>query len=256
MLKLLIVDGAEDFRSALAQTLKDRYIVRTCSDGEGALAVVRSFLPDIMVLDLAIAGLDGLSLIQIITESREKPVILATTRFISDYVLEASSRIGVDYMMLKPCNTRAVAARLSDMVHSRRPPVISRPDPQVSVSNLLLVLGIGSNRKGYHYLRAAIPLYAKDPSQSMTKELYPDVAKICQSDAKRVERSMRDAIEKAWENRDDQIWKLYFASGSSGEVQKPTNSVFISRLADCLFRERESEDNNGNTLKLQAENMP
>ena len=120
----------------------------------------------------------------------------------------------------------------------------------------MLTLGVRTKLDGYTYLLDAIPMVLREPGISLTKELYPDVAKICQSDAKRVERSMRDAIEKAWENRDDQIWKLYFASGSSGEVRKPTNSVFISRLADCLFRERESEDNDGNTLKLQAEDMP
>jgi two-component system response regulator (stage 0 sporulation protein A) len=168
-------------------------------------------------------------------------VILATTRFLSDYVQEASSRIGVDYMIMKPCNIKAVTARLADMVHFRKPPEVIRPDPQVSVSNLLLVLGIGSNKKGYHYLRTAIPLYAKDPDQSMTKELYPAVAKLCQSDSKRVERSMRDAIEKAWENRDEQIWKLYFPCSNTGSVRKPTNSVFISRLADCLFREQTAD---------------
>jgi len=242
MLKLLIVDSADDFRAALTHTLKEKYIVRSCPDGEEALSIARTFLPDILVLDLAIAGLDGLSLLQIITESREKPIILATTRFFSDYVLEASGRIGVDYMMLKPCNLRAVTARLEDMVQSRRQPEVLRPDPQVSVSNVLLVLGIASNKRGYQYLREAIPLYARDPHQSMTKELYPEVAKRCMSESKCVERSMRDAIEKAWKKRDDHIWKLYFPCSSQGEIRKPTNSMFISRLADCLFRDNMSAE--------------
>lgn len=242
MFKLLIVDGTDDFRTAMAQALKDRYIVRTCGDGEAALEYVRAFLPDILILDLTLPGVDGLSLIQIISESQIKPVILATTRFNSDYVLEASSRIGVDYMMLKPCNIRAITTRLEDLVNSRQPRELVRPDPRVTVANLLLVLGIGTNRKGYNCLREAIPIYARDTHQSITKELYPAVAKACNAGPVQVERSMRVAIEKAWLNRDDQIWRLYFSPRADGTIHKPTNSEFISRLADYLILKQDSLD--------------
>lgn len=235
MQKLLIVDATEEFRSALADAAKGIYIVRTCGDGEEALELAATFAPDILVLDLTVSGMDGLSLAQILSQGPVKPVILATTRFTSPYVLDAAGRTGIDYMMVKPCNIRAVLARLEDLVSCREPKVRARPDPKVSVSNLLLALGIHTNNKGYIYLREAIPLYAKDPQQSVTKELYPLVGKLCGGSVEQVERAMRTAIQRAWNQRDEQIWKMYFVTLADGFVKRPSNSEFISRLAELLI---------------------
>ena len=243
MQKLLIVDATEEFRSALADATKWIYIVRTCGDGEEALELARAFLPDLLVLDLTVAGMDGLSLAQILSRGPNRPVILATTRFTSPYVLDAASRTGIDYMMVKPCNIRAVLARLEDLVNCREPRAQARPDPKVSAANLLLALGIHTNNKGYIYLREAIPIYAKDPQQSVTKELYPAVARLCGGSVEQVERAIRTAIQRAWNQRDEQIWKLYFVTMPDGSVKRPSNSEFISRLAEqiiCQYRVEEA----------------
>ena len=242
MQKLLIVDATEEFRSALADATKGIYIVRTCSDGEETLELAATFAPDILVLDLTVSGMDGLSLAQILSQGPGKPVILATTRFTSPYVLDAAGRTGIDYMMVKPCNIRAILARLEDLVNCREPKVRTRPDPKVSVANLLLALGIHTNNKGYIYLREAIPLYAKDPQQSVTKELYPGVGKLCGGSVEQVERAMRTAIQRAWNQRDEQMWKMYFVTMPDGSVKRPSNSEFISRLAQQLICQYRAEE--------------
>ena len=84
---------------------------------------------------------------------------------------------------------------------------------------------------------------AKDPAQSVTKELYPAVGALCNADADNVERSCRSAIVSAWNNRDDQLWQLYFAADGSGMLKRPTNATFISRLADTLRMEAYSIEN-------------
>lgn len=236
MLKLLIVDGTEDFRIALATALKGLYVVKTCDDGESALDLARGFAPDLLILDLMISGVDGLSLVQMITEIRGKPLVLATTRFQSDYVMDAATRIGIDYMVVKPCNIRAMITRLEDLVASRNREERAKPDPAVTVANTLMSLGVATHVSGYQYLREAIPIFAKDPRQAITKELYPAVGKICNVSGDQVERSMRTAIESAWLRRDEQIWRLYFSLQSDGSIRKPSNSEFISRLAEQLVR--------------------
>ena len=70
----------------------------------------------------------------------------------------------------------------------------------------------------------------RDPGQSVTKELYPAVAALCGGTAVQVERSMRSAIAAAWVRGDEQLWQMYFP----GEAERPTNTSFISRLADCV----------------------
>ena len=239
MLKLLIADASEDFRSALADATKGMYAVRTCCDGPSALELARTFAPDLLILDLMMPGMDGLSLVELIAQIRGRPLILATTRFASEYVLESAGRIGIDYMVVKPCNIQSLVTRLADLANSRNPEARARPDPKVTVANLLLNMGFATNNKGYLYLREAIPVYAEDPQQAVTKELYPAVAKRCGGSVEQVERAMRTAIHRAWQRRDEQIWRLYFTPLPDGSMKKPSNSEFISRIADLLIRQEQ-----------------
>lgn len=232
--KLLIVDETEEFRQALADALQGAYCVRTCRDGREALSLLRSYGPDVLILDLMLPELDGLSLLQNAASSGICPIVLATSRFINDYVLDAACRLGVGYLVRKPCDIRAMVARVSDLCQTLRPAAPVRPDPKTNVSNLLLALGIPPKRDGYRYLREAIPMMAQNPTQSVTKELYPAVARLCHSDGGNVERSIRSAIHSAWQHRDERVWQLYFSPDASGTVPRPTNASFISRLADAL----------------------
>lgn len=233
-LKLLIADGNEEFRLALAEALQGAYYVRCCQTGKEALELLRAYSPDVLVLDLMLPELDGISLLQAAVAAGIRPMVLATTPFLNPYVLEASEKLGVGYMMRKPCDIRATVARISDLSQRLLPPLISQPDPRTHVSNLLLSLGIPTKLHGYAYLREAILLMAKDPGQSITKELYPRVSALCRCEPKHVERSSRNAIESAWTHRDDRIWQLYFPPGPDGIIPRPSNGAFISRLADSL----------------------
>ena len=232
--KLLIADGNEDFRKALLDTLRGAYRIRTCQDGKTAMQLLHSFRPDILVLDLMLPELDGISLLHAACAADLRPMVLATTRFVNDYVLESVTALGVGYLMLKPCDIHATVARIRDLHRRLSPTVLSEPDPRAQISNLLLTLGIPTKLRGYAYLREAILLMARKPGQSITKELYPDVGLACSTTSVHVERSIRSAINAAWSHRDDRIWQLYFQPQSDGTLPRPTNAAFISRLADAL----------------------
>lgn len=239
MLKLLIADGTEEFAQALYDSLQGVFYIRICADGREALSLLRSFSPDALVLDLMLPGLDGISLLQMAVESGICPTVLATSRFINDYVLDAADRLGVGYLMMKPCDIQATVARISDLTQRIRRPVLSKPEPRTKVSNLLLALGLSTKLRGYAYLREAVLLMAARPSQSVTKELYPTVGELCGATAIQVERSIRSAISAAWEHRDHRLWNMYFPPDGNGCETKPTNAVFISRLSNGLLRDDE-----------------
>ena len=93
--KLLIADGTEDFRLALSEILQETYHVCSCQNGKEALALLRSFQPDVLVLDLMIPGLDGISLLQAASSEGICPMVLATTRVSNSYVLDSAYRLGV-----------------------------------------------------------------------------------------------------------------------------------------------------------------
>ena len=78
--KVLIADSSEDFRCALADTLHGIYHIRTTADGNQAMQLLRSFLPDILIVDLMLPGLDGITLLQHSAESGIRPMVLAFFR--------------------------------------------------------------------------------------------------------------------------------------------------------------------------------
>ncbi len=237
MPKVLIVDSNDEFRESLSDALSRICILHTCQSGSQALELMHSFSPDILILDLMLPGIDGISLLHRTAEAGLHPAVLATSRFTSDYVLEALHRLEVNYLMMKPCDIQSIVCRVSDLAADLHPSSIYHTDPKSAVSNLLLSLGFPTKLDGFSYLQAAIPLYSEDPSQAITKELYTAVATLYHKDCKQVERSIRSAIEAAWRNRDERVWQLYFNPAPGGCVPRPTNGTFISRMADFLARQ-------------------
>jgi two-component system response regulator (stage 0 sporulation protein A) len=237
--KLLIAQSAEEQALALAELFRGICQVRVCTDGGAAMELLSRFQPDVLVLDLMLPGYDGLSLLQWARDQGLRPQVLATTRFCSDYVLDTAQNLGVRYLMRKPCSVSALTARIRDLLERECPPEQSVRKEETEISGLLAALSIPGKLRGCTYLRCAVPLYAADPLQSVTKVLYPQVAKCCGCEASHVERSIRSAIEAGWKHRDDNIWRLYFPAGATGLTERPTNSAFIAALAGCLTRSRE-----------------
>lgn len=236
-LKLLIADGSAAFRIDLSQALRDTYHIRVAQEGHEALALLQSFAPDILVLDMMLPGLDGISLLQKAAELEIRPVVLATTRLLSDYMTQTLERLCVGYVMVKPCDACAVAARIADLAQNQKTPLFANPDPHTLISNILLNLGIPTKLKGYGYLREAIEIFAQNPEQTITKELYSEVGNRCHATITQVERSIRTAIETAWEHQNSQAWWRYFPAGEMETAGRPTNGEFVSRLADHLTLE-------------------
>lgn len=234
MLKLLIADTGEEFRQSLADQVRGAYRIRVCQEGHQTLEMLLAFKPDLLVLDMMLPGLDGVSILEAIHRCGLHPTVLAVTKCPTDYMIQAASRYGVGYMMIKPCDVKATAARLKDLAEQMDPAEIVRPDPRAVVSNMLLSLGFSTKLRGYSYLREAILEMAANPGQSVTKMLYPAVGKICKADKTQVERSIRTAICKAWEKRDEAMWRLYFPAASDGSVERPTNAVFITAAAERI----------------------
>ncbi len=235
-MKVLIADASDELRLQLTSVLQGSFSVRTTGDGREALQLFRSFQPELLVVDLILPGLDGLTLLQKLAEEGMQTMIMVSSRFDSPYVSDALQRLGVDYVVAKPYEPESIAARLLDMAEQLDRPATPCYDPRAMVANVLLRMGIPTKYRGYAYLRAAVPILASDPAQSITKELYPAVAEECGGSANQVERCIRGAINFAWSRRSDSIWRLYFQpDGVSGEIPRPSNATFISRLAEALL---------------------
>lgn len=98
-----------------------------------------------------------------------------------------------------------------------------------SAANLLIHFGIQPSRIGFEQLHLAIVLYIQDPTQILSKELYPAIAKQFGSSSKNIERSIRAAISTAWENRNIDTWQVFPDYNAP-----PSNKLFISTLSQLL----------------------
>lgn len=104
------------------------------------------------------------------------------------------------------------------------------------VTNMIHEIGVPAHIKGYQYLREAIMMSVEDASMisSITKILYPTIAKRFQTTPSRVERAIRHAIEVAWSRGRMETLDALFGYTVDIGKGKPTNSEFIALIADHI----------------------
>ena len=241
---VLIADSAEDFCNALAAALQRSegfQVVGTAADGEQAIRLIGERKPDVLVLDLMLSKQDGISVLKAISGMERRPVTLATSAFLTEYVSSAAASLGVRYLMLKPCDMTALVERLEEIRggESLRYPAPRRTDKtsiESMVTGIIHEIGVPAHIKGYQYLREAIIIAVNDMDviNAITKVLYPQVAKTFQTTPSRVERAIRHAIEVAWDRGDLDTLQRFFGYTVSNTKGKPTNSEFIALIADKL----------------------
>ncbi|MCL2401319.1 MAG: sporulation transcription factor Spo0A [Oscillospiraceae bacterium] len=250
--RVIIADAGEEFRTLLADQLiaeGDFEVAGLTGDGMQAFAMAKSQKTDVMLIDLILSGLDGLGLLEKLTEipDNERPAVIVMSGFSSEHTLMEASNLGASYFMQKPCDIPALFSRIR-MVSSKLRIEhtfdsagninISRPGSslEVLVTEIIHEIGVPAHIKGYQYLREAIILTINDMEviNAVTKILYPTVAKKFSTTPSRVERAIRHAIEVAWDRGDLETLQKFFGYTVSNIKGKPTNSEFIAMIADRL----------------------
>ena len=249
---VLIADSSEEFCSGLTAALQRAggfQILGIAADGEQAVRMITDKKPDILVLDLMLSKLDGISVLKAIDRMDRKPVTLATSGFITDYVAGATASLGVRYLMLKPCDISALVDRMEEIRGGENLRLVERRrNDKTSIESLVTgiihEIGVPAHIKGYQYLREAIIIAVNDMDviNAITKVLYPQVAKTFQTTPSRVERAIRHAIEVAWDRGDLDTLQRFFGYTVSNTKGKPTNSEFIALIADKLQLQLKSSE--------------
>ena len=105
------------------------------------------------------------------------------------------------------------------------------------VTKIMLDLGVPAHLKGYHYLKAAVMLVSEDMRAvgSVTKLLYPEIAKRYNTTDGKVERAIRNAIEVSWERGNPKAFEELFGYSKENGYTRPTNSEYIAAIADALI---------------------
>ena len=142
------------------------------------------------------------------------------------------------HVMVKPVSNQAVIekVRLSMKRENKTERILTKLDLESMVTKVIHEIGVPAHIKGYRYLRDSIMMTVNNMEiiNSITKLLYPTVAKLYNTTPSRVERAIRHAIEVAWDRGEPDTLNHYFGYTIASGKGKPTNSEFIAMIADNL----------------------
>ena len=239
--KILLADNSEEFRLLLRRTLEDTgefQVVGDTGDGDEAWELIQKTKPDVVVMDMILPGLDGMSLLQRVPKEIKCIVLSA---FCSQNMVQELTRMGAWYFIPKPAHMDSLLDRIRQATHDSS--VLSLPTLEAEVTAILHEVGVPAHIKGYQYVREAIIIVVQnmDAINAVTKVLYPEVAKRVNTTPSRVERAIRHAIEVAWDRGDLETLQGYFGYTVNSAKGKPTNSEFIAMIADRIRLHRKNQ---------------
>ena len=248
--KILVADESPLTRNAIREGLsRGGYrFVEEAINGEDLFAKITRNKPDLVVMDIWLSKLDGIGVLRQVRANlknpAEKPLFIVTSSVSSQSIFLQATEAGADLCLLKPLNLPSLCDHIQSLLQHRGaalsgiglPGESKEPDMETQVTQIIHQIGVPAHIKGYQYLRTAIMLTIKDSDiiNSVTKILYPSVAKKYATTTSRVERAIRHAIEVAWDRGDVDTLNSYFGYTIQQGRGKPTNSEFIAMIADNL----------------------
>jgi len=248
--KILIADENGEIRKSCRESLRRREhtVVDEAKNGEEALRMISRGGYDIVVADLWLSGVDGLSLIKRCSETdpENAPAFVILVPMPSTNIYMDANRAGAMLCIPKPVDYANLTAGIETICRNRDNSLPAGEstaekqdkdgDMEAQVTRIIHQIGVPAHIKGYQYLRTAILMTIQDSDiiNSVTKVLYPSVAKKYQTTTSRVERAIRHAIEVAWDRGDLDTLNAYFGYTIQNSRGKPTNSEFIAMIADNM----------------------
>ncbi len=250
--RILVADENRAGRTPGAEALgrREACVGDTAKHGEEAAHRIRSGNYDVVVADLWLSGVDGVKLIRETADAPSHPAFVILAQMPSTNVYMEVNRAGAMLCLPKPVDYRALTAGVETICKNRvqadereRAQTTAaqhtgreEPDMEAQVTRVIHQIGVPAHIKGYQYLRTAILMTIADNDiiNSVTKVLYPSVAKKYQTTTSRVERAIRHAIEVAWDRGDLDTLNAYFGYTIQNSRGKPTNSEFIAMIADNM----------------------
>lgn len=238
MKTVLIADADFVFAKQLSYALEESgtfQVIDIALNGKQAVRMVEERHPDVLVMDILLPELDGLSVLEKISSVVPPPIVIATSVFLSNYVAVSAMGLGVRQLIKKPCSAESVAASVE-----RACRILPRKgfedDRKSLIANTLHDVGIPANIKGYFYLIDALELTIANPEAafSMTQSIYAPIAQQHGVKPEQVSRAITRAIDIAWDRGDLDTLQSYFGYTVSNTRGMPTNGEFLAIIGEAL----------------------
>ncbi|MCM1288142.1 MAG: sporulation transcription factor Spo0A [Clostridium sp.] len=251
-IKVLVIK--HDLRSAnelrvMLETKKDFYVCGCFTDGQEGMDGILKYNPDIVIIDLLLPNLDGIAIMDEIDKKEDLPfkflvkANMSQIKFLEkiykgklnniyiNIIDEAADGIDLFQEIINTSKSKQKGIHICESSDE-----IYESNLERKVTEIIHEIGVPAHIKGYQYLRSSIIMAVRDMDvlNSITKQLYPSIAKEYGTTSSRVERAIRHAIEVAWgRGKTDTIYELFGYTMNQGKL-KPTNSEFIALIADKI----------------------
>lgn len=253
-LNVAIVDDNERILRLLGEIVtndEEFQVVGTAKDGEEAYQMIKEKEPDVVLLDIVMPKLDGLGVMDKVNNDasiQKRPSFVMISAIGQEQITEAAFARGASYYIMKPFSNEMVISRIKSLQSIPKIQEVRKINPyetvnsvskktmEEAITEMIHDVGVPAHIKGYQYLRDAIIMSVLDMDMlnSVTKVLYPEVAKKYQTTPSRVERAIRHAIEVAWSRGKVETIEEMFGYTVSVGKGKPTNSEFIALITDKI----------------------
>ena len=206
-------------------------------NGRDVVTAVQQLQPDVVVVDVFMAQLDAINVKRECEKFAPKETIyFACGSFDNENIAGQMIDAGYSYYFLKPYDLAFLLDRIEQISGRDYSKTGAENDLEYRVSKILHTMGVPAHIKGYGLVRQAIIMVINDPEviTLVTKRLYPELAKVNNTTASRVERAIRHAIEVAWDRGNVEVMNDYFGYTVNNMRGKPTNSEFIAMISDRM----------------------
>ena len=250
-IRIIVADDAPSQRKQLVSALapNDRIsVVGEASDGMEALSLLATLHPQVLICDMVMPRMDGFAVLEHLAAmpNQDRPGFIAQTALGRDDFIMRAIGLGAAYYMLKPVDMAQLTEQILSVAGAGPLPAAPRmishagEDGQERleryVTSLLLQIGIPAHMDGYKYLRQALITAVTQPDvlDCLSRNLYPAIARACDTTAIRVERSIRHAITLTWERAGSSTFNKILGRYACALGEKPTNREFIALMSERI----------------------
>ena len=251
---VVVADDDAEIRTMLEKSLQEKEDIEVIASVDNGVEAYESILqnkPDVVISDLIMPKLDAIGILEKMNRAniKKNPAFIVISGVTQEGIMKKVMDLGAKYYVIKPFDVDMLINRVREVDRENKNHVEIMPNERylgnkeitikVRVTNIMHDLGVPAHIKGYQYLRDAILMVVDDIDtiNSITKLLYPEIAKKYKTSPSRVERAIRHAIEVAWARGQIDIMNDIFRYTISDGKGKPTNSEFIAMIADKLLLE-------------------
>ena len=226
---------------------KDNFhVIIAPTEGKKIVEYINKHLPLIVVCETFMSNNDAVYVMQSVSKLEQKPKFIITSHWNNKFIENEIMSNGASYLMVKPFQTSELIKRIKSLVtnieNMQQNYKNNNESIKEKITKMIQEIGVPAHIKGYRYIRAGIKYCVENDAVlgSVTKILYPKIAKKYKTTPSRVERAIRHAIEVAWDRGDVDVLNSYFGFTIKGSKGKPTNSEFIAMLSDKIRLENET----------------